>query len=153
MLPQHMVFSTAVYKFIMLGDRGVCAGSPALFPVPSTLRPWRESRESREKESEPSERERRERSLWAPRTRVPGPRGSQVISSATVYRHHVLKKVIMFVPTTPKMSRKRLRQSKVLEDGKHGFSAARFSVPGFPFMIFHSTLFLLHVFPFHVFPF
>ena len=34
-----MVFSTAVYKFIMLGDRGVCAGSPALFPVPSTLRP------------------------------------------------------------------------------------------------------------------
>ena len=40
MLPQHMVFSTAVYRFIMLGDRGVCAGSPALFPVPSTLRPW-----------------------------------------------------------------------------------------------------------------
>ena len=34
-----MVFSTAVYRFIMLGDRGVCAGSPALFPVPSTLRP------------------------------------------------------------------------------------------------------------------
>ena len=32
-------FSTAVYKFIMLGDRGVCAGSPALLLVPSTLRP------------------------------------------------------------------------------------------------------------------
>ena len=40
MLPQHMVFSTAVYRFIMLGDRGVCAGSPALLLVPSTLRPW-----------------------------------------------------------------------------------------------------------------
>ena len=37
--------------------------------------------------------------------------------------------------------------------GKLGFSAARFSVPGFPFMIFHSTLFLLHLFPLHVFPF
>ena len=38
-------------------------------------------------------------------------------------------------------------------NGKLGFSAARFSVPGFPFMIFHSTLFLLHLFPLYVFPF
>ena len=42
---------------------------------------------------------------------------------------------------------------KALTLGKLGFSAARFSVPGFPFMIFHSTLFLLHLFPLHVFPF
>ena len=39
------------------------------------------------------------------------------------------------------------------KNGKLGFSAARFSVPGFPFMIFHSILFLLHLFPLHVFPF
>ena len=42
---------------------------------------------------------------------------------------------------------------KCVFNGKLGFSAARFSVPGFPFMIFHSTLFLLLLFPLHVFPF
>ena len=41
----------------------------------------------------------------------------------------------------------------VKTNGKLGFSTARFSVPGFPFMIFHSTLLLLNLFPLYVFPF